>query len=168
MQTTLDSTSELVEQIKGNVKRYNQRLLHLLTFVPDDKLTWTPAPTSKSALRIVAHCALTNKFFAQAISGKSPAVLPPAEEFFANLNAAELEYSTRESAIALLEGSACELCTALASVNEETIKLDANSPFGPMPVRFWMDLGVEHTAGHVGQMEYLQTIWGDLDSHFGG
>ncbi|MES1227752.1 MAG: hypothetical protein ABUL72_03720, partial [Armatimonadota bacterium] len=29
-----------------------------LSFVPDDRLTWTPTPTAKSSIRIAAHTAL--------------------------------------------------------------------------------------------------------------
>jgi hypothetical protein len=35
-----------------------------------------------------------------------------------------------------------------------------------VPVRFWLAQGSEHMAGHAGQLQYLQTIWGDLDNHF--
>lgn len=165
MQQSIGTTSEVVAQAKCNFERSSDRLIHLLSFVPDDKLLWAPSPTAKSSLRIVVHCALTNTFFANVITGSLPERMPSAEEFFSSLHGAEEKINTRENAIAVLKGTTAELCKAIDTVNSENLNTAPNSPFGPMPMKFWLDLGGQHEAGHVGQLEYLQTIWGDLDNH---
>lgn len=165
MQQTIEPTLESVSQAKAQFERTNARMLHLLTFVPDDKLGWTPAPTSKSALRIVAHSALTSRFFARLITDTMPDPMPAPEEFFESLLKDEHNYPNRESVVALVEETAQELLKAYDTIDSTTIESTPNSPFGPMPVKFWMNLAHDHMAGHVGQLEYLQTIWGDLDNH---
>ena len=163
---TMNPPLESVAQAKSKFERINERMLHLLTFVPDDKLTWTPAPTAKSALRIIAHGALTSRNFAKLITGTMPADVPSPQEFFAELYAGELNYTTRESVIALSNETAAELCQAMDSLTEETVNGTTQGPFGERPVMFWVELTHDHMIGHVGQLEYLQTIWGDLDLHF--
>jgi hypothetical protein len=168
MQQTLDPTSEAVAQARSYTERFRARLLHLLSFVPDDKLTWTPSPTAKSSLRIVAHCALTSKFLADVITGSMPESMPSAEEFLKGLHEAEEAITTREGAIALVKENTAELFKAIDTVNAANIDSTPNSPFGAIAMRFWMSHGGDQMAGHAGQLEYLQTIWGDLDNHSAG
>ena len=166
MPETTDAVSETT-QVKSDLHRYKVRLLHLLSFVPDDKLTWTPSPTAKSALRIAVHCGLTSRFFADVITGKLPEAMPALPEFFGALDQAEQSVTSRDAAIALLEETTAALSDAIDSVNAENIGSLAVSPFGAMPLQFWIQQGGAQYAGHIGQLEYLQTIWGDLDNHFG-
>jgi hypothetical protein len=168
MQQLLDPTLEVVAKAKAAVQQSSARLLHLLSFVPDDKLNWSPAESSRSSLQIVAHCGLTSGFFAQIIRNEFPAVMPSPQEIFAEVRAQELAFTTRESVIELVEKTTAELCAALDTVTDETIDAIPNCPFGPMTTRFWMSVGGSHCVSHAGQLEYLQTIWGDLDPHFAG
>jgi hypothetical protein len=166
MQQTIEPTLEAAAKTASDVETLSKRLIHLLSFVPDDKLTWTPSGTAKSCLRITAHCALVNQFFGNAISGKSPASMPSPEEFFKGLYEAEEKITSRQSVITILTESAAELCDAIRALNAEKMNSEPNSPFGPLPMQFWLDQSAEHLAKHIGQVEYLQTIWGDLDNHF--
>lgn len=165
MQTTLDPTPEAVAQATGNVERAHTRLVHLLSFVPDDKLTWAPSPSSRSSLRLVAHCAASNAFFTKVIKNGLPQPMPTPEEFFRGLSEGEATVATREEALALLEGTTADLRRAIDALT--AIELDAtpDSPFGPLPMSFWLEQTGEHLAYHAGQLAYMQTIWGDLDNH---
>ena len=166
-ETNAETAREITARAKHHAERLSGRLLHLFSFVPDDKLTFTPSPTSRSSLRIVAHCALVNAFLADVITDKVGANAPSPEAFFKNLHDAEAAFTTRESAVALLEENTATLCRAIDTVNAESVGAERNSPFGPLPMPFWMFLGGDQMAGHAGQMEYLQTIWGDGDNHLG-
>jgi hypothetical protein len=162
---TIDPTSETIAQAQANLERISSRMLHLLSFVPDDKLSWAPSPTSKSALRIAAHAALVSQRFAALITESMPDPMPNPEEFFKGFLDEELTFTTRESVVNLTNEATAKLSQALGTVTTECIDSSPNSPFGPVPKRFWIGLTHDHLAGHVGQMEYLQTIWGDLDNH---
>lgn len=165
MQQTIDSTSDTVARAAGHSTRFSERLIHLLSFVPDDKLAWMPSPTSRSSLRLVAHCALINRFFADVITGKMPERMPSPQEFFSSVRQAEETITTRESAVTLVMETTTELCSAIATVTPETIDATRKSPFGAIEARFWINQAGDHLAGHAGQLEYLQTLWGDMDDH---
>jgi hypothetical protein len=165
MNQTIAPPSEIVARTTGHVERSSQRLIHLLSFVPDDKLTWTPSPASKSPLRVVAHCAVSNTFFANVIAGTMPEVMPTPEQFFTGLNEGEGKITTREGAVALLNETTAELLKAINAVGTERVDSTPANPFGPLPMSFWMEQGGGHMDYHAGQLAYLQTAWGDLDNH---
>ena len=135
MQSSTAPTLEVVAYAKGYFERFSARLLHLFSFVPDDKLTWSPSPTAKSSLRLVAHCGLTSRFYATIITGNMPERMPSPEEFLNNLSEAEESITTRESAIALVKEATMELCKAMDTVTAENINSTPNSPFGPLPMQ---------------------------------
>src|SRR6185436_20882936 len=68
---------ELITSAKRSTKASLRHLLHTLSFVPDERLNWSPCPTAKSALQIVAHCAISNGAFAEIIDGEAM----PADSF---------------------------------------------------------------------------------------
>ncbi len=163
---TVTSATELVALAKMNAARNVAYLLNTFSFVPDDKLTWSPSSTSKSALRIVAHCAVSNYGISNAIRGEEmpegvdmPAMMKMMEE-------KELAITTREQAIAAVNESLEIVMTALDTVTDERIGGTSDSPFGAMPMMFWIFLPGNHIGGHAYQIDFLQTIWGDNDFHF--
>lgn len=167
MQTQSKSTSDTLAAAQASLAESRDRMLRLLSFVPEDKLHWSPSPTSRSAIQILAHCGLVNSGIATVIAGKMPAEMPPPEAFFAQLRAAEAQFTDRESVVALLTSSTEDLLAVMGAVDDAAMGTSPNSPFGPMPMPFWLSLTSGHLDGHAGQLEYLQTIWGDLDPHMG-
>lgn len=167
MQQSIDPASDVVTQATNHIQRFSARLIRLLSVVPDDKILWSPSPTAKSSVRIVAHCAVTNMAFTKLITGNMPQSMPTPDDFFKGLDDDAEKTTTRESAVALLEESTTELCKAIGTMNAANIDSTPNSPFGPIPMRFWLNEGGNHMAVHSGQLEYLQTIWGDMDRYLG-
>jgi len=47
----------------------------------------------------------------------------------------------------------------------ERFATSPNSPMGAFPMAFWASLPGLHMSGHATQIDYLQTIWGDLADH---
>lgn len=162
---TMTPVSELIAQAKMHAERNAAQLLHTFSFVPDDKLNWTPSPTSKSALRIVAHCAVSNHGISRAIR-REPSPEMPFEELLKMMEAEELKITTREQAIQAVNDSLKVVLESLDTVTQEAAGGTANSPFGELPMMFWMFLPGNHMLGHACQVDYLQTIWGDLEFHF--
>ncbi|MBB6054053.1 DinB family protein [Armatimonas rosea] len=150
---------------QSHVRAASERVIHLMSFVPDDRLSWAPSPTSRSFLQVVAHIASTNRAFAQILSDEMPEEVPSPDDFFRVLRVAEERITTREDAIADFTESTEELRKAMSSLTAENIATDRRSPFGPMPAQAWLDIVQGHIEGHRGQLEFLQTLWGDLDQH---
>lgn len=163
MQTVLEPTLEIVETTKSDFLHYRDRLMHLISFVPADKARWKPVENSRNAIQIVGHCALTNRCLAQLIADQLPDDQLEPASFFAAL---EVPAGTSiESVKALMDETSAELVSVLESMDAAAIESTSRSPFGPLPVTFWMRSTHRHLAGHVGQIEYLQTLWGDMDNH---
>ncbi len=159
---------ELKDRIDG-AKRATvgakDKLLKSFAAVPDDKLGWAPSETARSAVWMVAHCGAANRAFAGILSGKPlPMPTDPQEAARAIRNAGR-DVTTREEAVRLVEASTDDVLAALDAVTEEKLASSPDSPFGPLPYGFWMAVPGQHMAGHTQQLEYLQTIWGDLEDH---
>lgn len=162
---TLTPVAELVAQAKKLIDQSSGYLLHTFSFVPDEKLNWTPSPTAKSALRIVAHCAVSNESMAKIIRNE-PVPRMPMDEMMKFMNDAETALGTREKAVEALKRSVQTVHSALDTVNEGNVNSNPNSPFGSFPMMFWMFLPGSHLNGHAYQIDYIQTIYGDLEFHF--
>lgn len=164
MPETLSKHTAEIEAIKADLTRSTDRLLHVFSFVPDDKLNWSPSPTSRTAVHLVAHCALTNNSLAELIHSSESDPFP--EDFFKVLFAKEKGYKDRDVVVQLLRTSLADALTALDNLKEGDLERMTSGPMGPMPVSFWASIFGRHLVTHIGQLEYLQTIWGDEDFHF--
>lgn len=82
------------------------------------------------------------------------------------LRGMEAQVTDRQAAIQLVQDSTKTVIEAIGEITEETINTSPSSPFGPMPMAFWMTLAGMHMKAHACQMDYLQTIYGDVEDHF--
>ena len=162
---TKPNVADLIAQSKQNTEMAKGRLLRTFEFIPDDKLTYSPAPTCKHALRIVAHCAVTNNIFATILRGEDLPVSENPDEARAKVAAMESSVTSREAAVKSLEDSTAAVMSALDKVTAESLETSPMSPFGPFPMSFWMALPAMHMGSHAGQIDYIQTIWDDQEFH---
>ncbi|MCW3062736.1 MAG: hypothetical protein JWQ02_4557 [Capsulimonas sp.] len=141
------------------------QFLNDLSFVPADKLTWSPAPTAKSALEIAAHCAGHTGAFASVISaGKFP---DSVEEFVDPIQSAIQSITTLQQAETMLRKGIADTIAALDTVKPEQVGSMIEAPvLGPTPFNFLLTLPARHLENHGAQIDYLQTCWGDLEVHF--
>lgn len=134
-----------------------------LSFVPADKLTWSPTPTAKSALQIAAHCAGYSGAFADIIrAGKFAWTL---EEFQGQVRARIQSITTLEQAQAMLRKGIADSIEALDTVKPQQIGSMIEAPHGQAPFTFFLTLPAFHLEGHSSQIDYLQTCWGDQEVH---
>jgi hypothetical protein len=156
----------LVASCKDSAVRGMDVFLKTFSFVPDDKLNWTPSPNAKSAIRIAAHTALYAGNFAKMIRNrKLPTDDIPA--FVARMEAAEQALTNRTEMESLFRKNTDEVIAALDTLTPEAIGATLDSSLGwTMPMTFLMNLPGLHAMCHAGQIDYLQTCWGDQDVHF--
>lgn len=138
--------------------------LHVLSFVPEDKLTWSPSPTAKNALQIAAHCAGHSGAFAGIISaGKFP---DDVEEFLGPIRAATQSIATLEQAEGVLRKGIADTIAALDRVTPEQVDSLIDAPgLGTIPFTFCMTIPARHLNDHTSQIDYLQTCWDDQVVH---
>jgi len=156
---------ETVADCQSRVRTAADRLLKTFSFVPEDKLSWSPAKTARTSLAIVAHCCLANRMFARILSGEQISPMPTPEEVHALSKKFEATIRDRADAVRQLEASREEIVAALGTMTAERLAASGNSPFGPLPMTVWTTLPGDHMSGHATQIDYLQTIWGDLVNH---
>ena len=98
-----------------------EHFLKLFSFVPDDKLTWTPTPTSKSAIRIAAHTALYAGRFARMIRDRQLPASGNLTEWLAQRNAEEIALTSRTEMESLFRKGTAEVIAGLDSLTPEAI-----------------------------------------------
>jgi len=136
--------------------------------VPDDRLDWAPAPTAKSALRIGAHTALYASRFAKMIREQA---LPQPENlaaWLAEREAEERQITDRRQIEPIFRAGTEEVLAALASLSPEDVARTLDSGQGwSVPMTHLMRLPGWHATLHTGQIDYLQTCWGDMQVYVG-
>src|SRR5437763_10080811 len=157
----------LVASCKESAVQGMEHFLKVFSFVPDDKLTWTPTPTAKSAIRIAAHTALYAGIFARMITDRKLPGSDTLPEWLAQRNAAEAAITSRTEMESIFRKGTAEVIAALDSLTPEAIGTSLESGLGwSMPMTFLMNLPGMHTTLHTGQIDYLQTCWDDQEVHF--
>lgn len=152
----------VIESAKQSAVSGMEFFLRNFSHVPDDKLEWTPTPTSKSAIRIAAHTALYAGRFAEMIRERRLPVPDNLSEWLAERNAEEIAITSREEMERVFRAGTAEVLEALDTLTPEDAGMSLDSGQGwSMPMKQLMDLPGWHAILHVGQIDYLQTCWDD-------
>lgn len=154
---------DLIQQAKESLQQNMEQFLKNFSHVPDERLHWRPAPEAKSALEVAAHTACHMARFAAMIGEKR---LPQPENLEVLLESWRKEEAAVESRIQMeeiLRNGAAVVVAALDSLTVEDLGLTLDSGMGwTMPMTRLVELPGWHVTLHLGQIDYLQTCWGDL------
>lgn len=154
----------LIALCKESAVQNMEIFLRNFSHVPDDKLNWAPTPTAKSALRIAAHTALYMGRFAKMIRERSVPNVDNLEQWLTQRNAEEEAITSRSEVEEAFRKGIEEVKEALDSLTPEDIAMSLDSGQGwSMPMKFLMQLPGWHTTVHIGQIDFLQTCWGDQE-----
>lgn len=154
---------DVISMCKARATEAMERFLCVLSFVPEHKVNWSPAPTAKSALQIAAHCAGYGGAFAPVIRDGT---FPRVEEFLGPIQATIESIETLDQAEAVLRKGIADTLAALDAVKPEQMGATVLTPIGPQPFAFFLDIPARHLFAHTAQIDYLQTCWGDMEVHF--
>ena len=136
--------------------------LRNFSYIPDDRLNWTPTPSAKSPLRVAAHTALYASRFAKMIRDRQLPQPENLEEWLAQRNAEEVAVATREEMIQIFHAGTQEVLEVLDSLTEADVEMNLESGQGwSIPMRQLMVMPGWHATLHTGQIDYLQTCWDD-------
>lgn len=147
------------------IQQLDERLKRNLEKVPDDRLQWSPAPSARNPLHLVAHCGFSLDFIRKMLEGEPPFPIPTTAGADAQFLEMESKITTREQALEIWSQSFDRFVAFLKTVNDEDMNRLVNLPFGmdPLRLRFMLGVGSMHTREHVAQLEYVQTAYGDRD-----
>lgn len=144
-----------------------EQFLKTFSFVPEEKLTWTPAPGAKSAIWIAAHTALYAGRFARMIAARKLPRIDNLEEWLARRNAEEVAIANRTEIEIIFRKGTDDVLAGLDSLTPEEIGATLESGFGwSVPMTWLMNLPGSHAFSHAAQIDYLQTCWDDQEVHF--
>jgi hypothetical protein len=155
---------EISSQAKAEFVRAKERMAHNLATTPDDKINWSPAPTARTPIQLVAHGAMGTAGIQGMLMGK-PFPYSSFAEMDTALRVQEKEFTTREQALDLLEKTSAEYLQWLDTLTAEQLASTVQAPFGSIPMVIGITLPADHLRNHCGQIDYVQTICGDLDWH---
>ncbi len=132
--------------------------------VPEDRLHWSPSPTARSPLAIVAHCALSLGFIGELLAG-TPYAAPTTAQADAEHLQRERTITTRAQALDLWNANLTRFIAQLEAMNEEDMAKMVLLPFGlgSAPMAYMVGVAAIHTREHLAQLEYLQTVYGDRE-----
>jgi hypothetical protein len=158
----MDTIQQAIFYTEQNLKQF----LYNFSFVPDDKLNWSPSPTARTPMQILSHTAVIAQSLVSMLNGiGSDASL---ETVLASLKKAESELTDREQAIMVLKDGVSKALEAMKALKPEQLSTIVNHPFMNAPIATWMNLYWRHLDMHTAQIEYLQSCWGDNEFHFAG
>jgi len=144
-----------------------ERFLRVLALIPEDKLTWSPSPTAKSALQIAAHTAVATGNFVQMIRDRKLPMGDEIPELVARTKLMEESLTSLSAIERALRQNTADVLAAIDGLSPEEMEIVLDSSMGwTMPMTALMNLPATHVNGHIYQLDYLQTCWGDMEVHF--
>lgn len=159
---------DLIESSKQRAVSCMEYFLRNFSHVPDDKLHWSPTPTSKSAIRIAAHTALYAGRFARMIRDRKTPAPENLQEWLAARDAEEIAITNRHEIEKIFRAGTDEVLSALDTLTPDEIEMSIDSGQGwSMPMKQLMGLPGFHATLHAGQIDFLQTCWDDQQVYVG-
>ena len=131
--------------------------------MPADKQTWRPLDEGRDAFDQLLEVTGMNFVAAEALRTKSNPVF--SDEAEAKMKA---ELDTVPKAIAALKTSCDLVASAIETLTDEDLETTITLPFRGGMVRplSWMALlPSRHMSYHYGQVNFIQTLYGDKDMH---
>ncbi|MBS1705171.1 MAG: DinB family protein [Armatimonadetes bacterium] len=157
-----------IDSARADLLQARDRILALLDATPDEKLRWRPSDHARSILEIAAHAADALSHIVSQMQGM-PFAVPTSREADASFRARDEKLESKEQVRAEWERNSASYVAFLDSLSDSDLDRLAPLPFGlgEAPLRFYIRAGANHTLGHIAQIEYIQTLYGDHDWHTG-
>jgi len=126
--------------------------------MPEDKLRWTPMENGRCVLELLADCVHCSLRVAKIIQQRNFNDLPDAPDWQTTDLATFHE---------LLRSSTEAYCEVVMSVPDEDLTLEFDAPWGgKLEVGGGMFHPYWNMTYHEGQINYIQTLYGDKEMHF--
>ncbi len=157
---------QVVAQAKADFQMARAMLEASFAQIPDDKLTWTAAPTARSAAAIFAHCAWATSNILSQLKG-TPFHIPTSAQADDHFRDQEKSVTTRQQALDLMEHHAALFTEWLDALTPADFERQFPAPFGLgfAPMEMAITFPAAHIRYHIGQMDYIQTLLGDRNWH---
>ena len=142
--------------MEGMARQMNwvaQNTAYNLGYIPQEKLSWKPAPAAKSALEVIGHVAGFIEAMTPVLSGGE--FRPPQVEMPESL----------EEAQDLITSCTEEYVAVLQRLTPADLGRTVQLPFGSFPLAQAAGMPFVDLTHHHGQIAYIQTLLGDTEDH---
>jgi uncharacterized damage-inducible protein DinB len=142
-------------------RQAHEGLFHQARKVPADKLEWQPLETGRSVLDIAAECALSPTWGSEVVEMGG---FQMTEEVMAEFNAAKAALTTLDECEKLANENLAKFEAFTRELPAERLDEIIEMPFGrtkEWPVADVLLLHQWNCVYHVGQICYIQTLYGD-------
>ena len=146
---TPEAASALRTLAGGQLRSALNRSLATFKATPDDKLDFKPSETANSIRDLVVHAIEGNYYVGQALGLDLPKDGP----------------TDRESLVSRLTETTDAVIAAIEALSDEQVSGSVDFFGHPMPMTAFMLVDEYHVSRHAGQIDYIQTIYGDLEDH---
>ena len=155
---------EPIEHLRAATDRASRLLANDLKAIPEEKQNTSPGGIARTPVNIVAECAMVNGRIAHFLrSGEMPP-RPTIEERNRHL----ASFDSAEKALAYLERETTVLLAAFDGLEPARLGERNDELFGrPMTLFQLAELAAVHMSYHDGQLNYVQTLYGDAEMHWG-
>lgn len=147
------------EFIAAETARASEALIHQATRMPDGKAEWAPMDEGRTALDQVAECALIGESMPGIIANrKMPDFTPEMmEQYERDKKAMDLQ-----TACDRLRAATDKICEAIRATPDASLA-ESMSFWGPEPwtVAAVLNFHNWNMTYHCGQVNYIQTLYGD-------
>jgi len=131
--------------------------------VPEGKLTWKPLDNGRPVLDLLGDAAQAPAMCLAMLNGSSEY----SPEFFKRMVQERASWS-REQALQHLKTNTEQLIKAIQALPEEKLDEPVTLPMGggmTLPRGAWLLMAYRSAMSRTAQINYIQTLYGDFDSH---
>ena len=160
----MPAAQDTIDQAKAAYLQAKTSLCSTFAHTPDERLNWSPSPTARTPIQIVAHAAMAVQNIHQWMSG-TPFHHKTTADADAAFRASEQKFHSREQVLGFLDDVSANYLAWLDELTPEHLESKVELPFGlgSTPLENGLDAAPNHTRGHIAQLEYIHTIYGDHD-----
>ena len=153
------------QMILGLITNGKDGLVGTFSAVPDDKLGWKPLDNGRAALDLFGEAAQTTKMVADMAQSRGQNL--PTPEMFGQWRAQRQSW-TKQDALDAMETNFAALRAAIESLSDEELGQNVTLSLGggmTMPLAGWIMMSYRTYVSRFAQINYIQTLYGDMDSH---
>jgi hypothetical protein len=153
---------DTIEQVKAGFMKAKDEFIRTFAAIPDDRINWSPSPSSRTPTQQVAHVAWSVKSINGMLDGHpfQADSTDGADRFFREW---ERQFSTREDVLALLDRNCADYVAWLDGLVPGRLEAMVEAPFklGVVPIGVGIVFPATQIQWHTAQLAYMQTIYGD-------
>ncbi|MCL4284713.1 MAG: DinB family protein [Fimbriimonadaceae bacterium] len=149
------------EDIAARIQMGSGLLQKDLAAMSDQMLANCPGGEARCGFDLVYEMAMVNRLVAGALRGDAGDIPEPQ-----GWVRSPQDYRNKAAAMRDLSDSVEELLSAFATVSEQDLAKEIPTPLGKMPIGQVMSIMGSHLMYHSGQLNYIQTLHGDVAFHW--